>query len=395
LICQVLEGESQRGIVVRVDDSPRLRRFVGLGNGRMMNYTTYCKLKNQIRPETWEKINEALVKSAVEAERVCGEGLRLDTTAVETNIHYPTDSSLLVDVYRVLARLVRRAREIDPEAVGDQRLHEKRAKRHAAWIARKVGKKREGSEAVKKRYRALFALVARLLDWATEVGQALKTGLAQDAYTFQGALRAEAIVLDLDQYLPLGRRVLDQAQRRVLYGEVVPAADKLYSIFEPHTELLKRGKAGKPLEFGHMVLLQQTKDKLITGYEVFERRPEEPALLEPALKKHRRLLGTDPEMLAADKGFWQREKVAKLEKDVALVSICKLGKRNAKEVLREADPAFKLGQRFRAGIEGTISFFKRGFGLLRCLNKGWKHFAATVGAAVFVHNLVILARGFG
>ncbi|MHC5059213.1 MAG: ISNCY family transposase [Planctomycetota bacterium] len=395
LICQTLEGESQRGIVVRVDDSPRLRRFVRIGNGRMMNYSTYCNLKNFIRPKTWRKINEALVKSAVEAERFSGEELRLDTTAVEANIHYPTDSSLLADVYRVMARGIARAREIDPKAVGEQRLQERTVKRHAASIARKVAKKGARTDAVKGRYQALFELVARVLAWAAEVRVALREGLARNAYSFEDALRAEAIALDLEEYHPLGQRVLDQAHRRVLHGEVVPATEKIYSIFEPHTELLKRGKVGKPIEFGHMVLLQQTRDKLITGYEVFLRRPEEPELLAPALDDHRALFGADPEVLAADKGFWNGAKVAKLEERIPTVSICKMGKRNEKETAREAGSAFKLGQRFRAGIEGTISFFKRAFRLLRCLNKGWTHYQATVGATVFVHNLVVLARGYG
>ena len=218
LLCQILEGETQRGIVIRIDDSCFLRRFAGIHNGKMMNYTTYCKLKNAIRPKTWKRINLALNKTSVEAERISGEELRLDTTAVETNIHYPSDSGLLWDVYRVLARSVRGAREIDPEAVGDRRLQAKTVQRHMTWISRKAGKKRIGSSALKERYQALFGLVEGLLAWADDVAMALRQGLEQDAYTCDGALFAEAIVLDLEHYLPLGRKVLDQAQRRILHG---------------------------------------------------------------------------------------------------------------------------------------------------------------------------------
>lgn len=396
VIVQKLERESQRGLVIRIDDSSRLRRFVGIHNGKMMNFTTYCNLKNAIRPETWEQVNRALSKAAVEAGRISGEAVRLDTTAVETNIHYPTDSSLLWDVYRVVARLVREAREIDPDAVGDRRLHEKTAKRHATWISRKAGKRESTSLALKEHYHALFGLIDGILAWADDVATNLRKGLEQDAYTYDGALLAEVLAEDLDHYLPLGRRVLDQAQRRVLGGEIVPAAEKLYSIFEEHTELLKRGKAGKPIEFGHMVQLQQVESKYITDYAVFARKPNEHTLVEPALESHRALFGEDPEMLSADKGYYESmDKIARLGETIGVVSIAKKGRRSEAESEREHSDAFKAGQRFRAGVEGSISFLKRALRLARCFNKGWKHFAATVGATVFAHNLLVLARGYG
>jgi IS5 family transposase len=396
VIVQQLEAESQRGLVIRIDDSWFLRRFVGIHNGKMMDFSTYCRLKNCIRPTTWKRINRALSAAAVAAGHVSGEALRCDTTAVETNIHYPTDSSLLWDVYRVLARLVRAARELDPEIGGDRRLHERTAKRHATWISRKASKKQGVSAAMKGHYEALFGLVEGLLDWADEVATMLRQALAQNAYDYDDALAAELIVADLEHYLPLGRRVLDQARRRVLHGEVVPAADKLYSIFEPHTELLVRGKAGKPVEFGHMVHLQQVEEKYISDYEVFLRKPNEPALIDPALERHRTLFGSDPNELSADKGYYESmEKIARLGKTIEVVSIGKKGRRSEAEIRREHGEAFKAGQRFRAGIEGSISFLKRALRLARCFNKGWDHFVATVGATVFAHNLLVLARGYG
>ena len=396
VIVQTLEAETQRGLVIRIDDGCFLRRFVGIFNGKMMNYTTYCKLKNAIRPKTWQRINLALNKAAVGAERITGEELRLDTTAVETNIHYPSDSSLLWDVYRVLARLVRGTREIDPEAVGARRLQDRTARRHMTWISRKAGKKRAGSSALKEHYEDLFGLVEGLLSWADDIATALRQGLEQDAYHYEGALFVEAIALDLERYLPLGRKVLDQAQRRVLFGEVVPATQKLYSIFEEHTELLKRGKAGKPIEFGHMIHLQQVRGKYITDYDVFLRKPNERTLVDPALESHRALFGADPDELSADKGYYESmQKIDRLGDTIGVVSIGKKGRRTEKEAQRERSETFKAAQRFRAGIEGSISFLKRAFRLARCFNKGWKHFVATVGATVFAHNLLVLARGYG
>ena len=122
LLCQIIEGESLRGIVIRIDDDTFLREFVRIYNGPMIDFTRLCVLKNAIRPKTWKKINEILRGYAVDEEEISGERLRIDTTAYETNIHWPTDSSLLWDTYRVLARLVARVREIDPESVADRRL---------------------------------------------------------------------------------------------------------------------------------------------------------------------------------------------------------------------------------------------------------------------------------
>ena len=121
-LCQIIEGCSLREIVVRIDDSNYLRIFVRIFNGSMIDYTTFCRLRNQIRPQTWKRINTILARQAVKQEQITGERLRLDTTAVETNIHWPTDSSLLWDTYRTLARLIEQVREVAPSSVGDKRL---------------------------------------------------------------------------------------------------------------------------------------------------------------------------------------------------------------------------------------------------------------------------------
>jgi IS5 family transposase len=209
-------------------------------------------------------------------------------------------------------------------------------------------------------------------------------------------LVAVALLGELEHYQDLGARVVDQTKRRVLHGEKVPNDDKLFSIFEPHTELLKRGKAGKPIEFGHMVLFAQTSEKFITDYEACEKKPNEHTLVDGILHRHEKLFDSLPTTFAADKGFYESSaKLAQLEKSIDVVAIGKKGKRTPAENDREHSIAFKLGQAFRSGIEGTISFVKRCLRLHRCFNKGWQHYAATIGATVFAHNLLILARGGG
>jgi IS5 family transposase len=198
---------------------------------------------------------------------------------------------------------------------------------------------------------------------------------------------------ELEYYEPLVTRVTDQAQRRVLQGEALPADEKLYSLFEDHTELIKRGKAGKSVEFGHKILVAQTGEKFITHYQSLPQRQEDPALLPAALETYRKLFGAVPAVLAADKGFYaSAQQLARLERQIQTVSICKKGRLNAQENAREHTEAFQDGQRFRSGIEGSISVLKRAFNLQRCLFKGFRHFAASVGCAVFCHNLVLLTR---
>ena len=135
VICQITGRTSLRDTVVRIDDSNYLRRFVRIYNGPMMSFTTFCELKNAIRSKTWKKINEAFTRAAIERELINGERARLDTTAYETNIHWPTDSSLLWDTYRTIARLIKSVRDLDPEVAGDKRLQLKKIKKLYTKIA--------------------------------------------------------------------------------------------------------------------------------------------------------------------------------------------------------------------------------------------------------------------
>ncbi len=393
LLGQIVEGASLREIVIRIDDSNYLRRFTRVYNGPMMDFTTLDKLKNSIPPATWKKVNDLLGRHAVEKELISGEKVRLDTTAVETHIHYPTDSTLLWDTCRVLARLIGRARELDPGTVGDKRLHPRRAKRLAQKIGRKAGKRNAVTE-LKPLYNELIGRVEAISEWAGEVRQELLKRRKNQRYGLLDDAMAHALAEELEHYLELGAKVIDQARRRVLLGEAVLNDRKLFSIFEPHTELLQRGKAGKPVEFGHMIQIQQVGQKFITDYAAFPKKPVEHQLLEPAIETHRKLFGRYPQAVTADKGYYESvEALKNLGRKVKLVAIGKKGRRTEEETEREHDPAFRHAQRFRAGVEGTISFLKRVLGLLRCFNKGWEHFAATVGATVFGHNVLTLARG--
>jgi IS5 family transposase len=176
------------------------------------------------------------------------------------------------------------------------------------------------------------------------------------------------------------------ARRRAFDGETVPNDDKVFSIFEPHTELIKRGRRGVPVEFGHKVLLTQSKEKFITDYVVLEKNRPDEELLPLVIERHEERYGSRPESVAADKGFCPDEETYEdLEEELDYLGV----PRRTRDF---GDTLMGIWQRWRAGIEGTISCLKRVFRLARCCFRGFKNFASAIGSAVFCHNLTVLAK---
>jgi IS5 family transposase len=380
LIVMFVEQDSYRQVVVRIENSEFLRHFVGLGIQSMMDFSFLSKAFCVLSDKTWEAMNRVLAQYAKAQEKISPEKLRLDTTVYETNIHYPTDSSLLWDSFRTLARLLQQIQQELPQLALKHRFHVNKVKKLAYFITRNGGSNNKSKKRkVKSTYRKLIERVT----WIA--------GVARDALVILHGAGYDAELLV--HYIPIIERIISQAEQRVFQG-VIPAADeKIYSLFEEHTELLKRGKAGKPIEFGHKVLIAQTGEKFIHHYQVFPKRKEDKELLEPTLKAHKQLFGTGPDVLATDKGFYENMKqIITLEKNIVTVSICKKGRRSQQEYERECTEEFKEGQRFRAGCEGSISVLKRVFKLGRCFFKGFKNYAASVGCGIFCHNLVLLTR---
>lgn len=381
LVVMFVEQDSYRDVVVRIENSDFLRSFVGFGFCKpMMDFSFVGKAFAALSEETWKAVNDSLAHYAKEEEWITGEKLRTDTTAYEANIHYPTDSSLLWDSFRVLSRVLRCVQKEVPQLGMKHRYHDKKVKKLAFYIARNAKSRSKATQRkVKRTYRTLIDRVRSIAAVSKDIE------LRLDLAFFEAP--------ELALYTPIVERIIDQAARRVFGGESVPASEKVYSLFEEHTELLKRGKAGKPIEFGHKVLLAQTGEKFITHYHVMPKREEDKDLLAGTLEAHRDLFGHEPSTLAADKGFYASVKqLTKLEQTIKTVSICKKGRRTKAEEAREHGEDFQAGQRFRAGVEGSISVLKRAYKLNRCLFKGYRHFASSVGCAVFCHNLVLLTQ---
>ena len=239
------------------------------------------------------------------------------------------------------------------------------------------------------KYRRLIAITRQVVHSAREVLEKTKDECAVDLMDdiVIGALRRK-----IDHYCQLGDRVIDQSRRRVLEQEQVPNEEKIYSIFETHTDLIKRGKVQKPIEFGHKIFLAESARGLITQYRVLEGNPSDHLHVTPSLKRHKETFGFAPAWYSSDRGFFSHENI-KACQGVKLVCIPQQGgKRTASREAFEKSPEFKKGQRFRAGIEGRISVLFRGRGMKRCLADGRERFEVLVGAAVLTNNLMTIAR---
>jgi IS5 family transposase len=204
---------------------------------------------------------------------------------------------------------------------------------------------------------------------------------------------AEELRRQIDHYCGLGERVIDQARRRVLLGEQVATAEKVYSIFEPHTDLIKRGKVLTPVEFGHKVFLAESAQGLITQYNVLTGNPRDADHVEASLSRHQAMFGSAPQVYSSDRGFFSEENLAACRRSgVEMACIPQSGgTKSAEREAHEKSPVFKKAQRFRAGIEGRISVLFRGRGMKRCLAEGRERFELLIGAAVLANNLLTIA----
>jgi len=370
-----IEGTALRETVVRIAESPTLQSFVRLGTRPVPDFTFPNRAFKAIRAETWKLVNEELAGYAVKRCGVDVARIRVDTTVIESNIHYPTDSSLLWDSYRVLSRLLCAVRAEAPELC-PHRFHDRKAKKDLVYVNRYMRSTLKARQReMQRRFRHLHDSVCRLQDIATPMLRPL-VGSANLALRALGA--------ELTHYLPLTRKVCRAAERAVLKGETVPASDRVFSIFEEHTELIKRGKSNKPVEFGHAAWLAQSRSKFITDYEVMEEKIPDADLLAVSAERHKVAFRKYPDGVTADMGFRAApEEMARIQEHVATVAVPGRGQSRAN--------ISAYWHHFRAGIEGSISVLKRAFRLSICMYRGFKSFAASVGMAVFCHNLVNLA----
>ncbi len=290
---------------------------------------------------------------------------------------------------RVLTRLIGRLRELVPRDVPRFSSRKRAARKRMQKLQRMTASERASQQV--RTYKQLLAITEEVL---ANARRTLEATARSRGKTATDTLTIEELRKDLTDYCPLGDRVVDQARRRVLNGEQVPASEKLYSIFEPHTDLIKRGKINKPIEFGHKVFLAESARGLITQYRVLDGNPCDEDHVESSLKAHRETFGSFPKVFATDRGFDNaRNQKTCRQARIPCASIPQRGgKKTAQRQAFEKSPDFKKAQRFRAGIEGRISVLFRGRGMKRCLAQGKERFRVFVGVAVLANNLMKLAE---
>ncbi len=388
LILMRVKNWQYRELRERIADGYTLRGFTDFFSQPVPKHDAFNRAFNRLTPPTLRAVNEFVVRAAVELGLEDGQQLRVDTTVVQTDIHHPTDNTLLWDTVRVITRLVGHLHQALQRGVKGFRKRTRAARRRMQEIQRLTTPQRHQQQIPK--YRQLISITEQVVHGARRVLQQTRKagGKRGKGDPVIGLIRQE-----IEHYCQLGDRVLDQARRRVLQGEQVPNAEKVYSIFEPHTDLIKRGKVQTPLEFGHKVFLAESAQGLITHYEVLEGNPNDEKHVEPSLQRHREIFGHAPNLYGTDRGFYNENNLqACKQAGVRVVSIPQRGgQKTPRRQAFEKSPAFKKAQRFRAGIEGRISVLFRGRGMKRCRATGRPRFELLVGAAVLANNLMRIA----
>ncbi len=373
-------GLSYDALAFGLVDSSTYRSFCRLGFAtRALKKSTLQKNVKRVKPTTWEAINKLVVGKAQELGVENGKKVRTDCTVVESNIHHPTDSTLLGDCVRVLTRLMKRARKAFGFRATSHRL---RAKRRVLGIS--------NAKTMKARiplYRDLITVTEKTLQNAEKVAEQL----AQvECSSVADIVEAQAIAAEIQHFIPLVNQALSQTERRVLRGESVPASEKIVSIFEPHTDIIIKG--ARDVEYGHKICLTTGSSSLVTDVVVEEGNPADSTLATRSIERHRDLFGAPPRQASFDGGFAAQENLSAIKRlgveDVVFHKRCGI----AVEDMTSSKGKYKKLRAFRAGIEGTISFLKRVFGLERCLWRTWESFRAYVHASVLACNLLVVAR---
>jgi IS5 family transposase len=367
----VLEREVRANLVYR--------DFTRIGSHKVPDAKTLVRIGQVLGPEVVAQLHGRVVNLAREHKVIQGRRLRVDTTVVESNIHYPTDSSLLADGARVLTRTMKRV----GKAVGGlqtklrDRMRTIRKKALAITLSAKQ-KDERAAERRKQTYREMISVTRNIVNQAKCVIEEVSTRRRPSVK----ALREQLGVM-------VGRvnQVIRQTKARVFDGNV--HADKLVSVFEPHSEIIRKGKANRPNEFGNLVKLQEAERQIITHYEVFAQRPSDSELLIPSVETHRQQLGRTPHLVAADAGFYSAANEKALEQlGVKRISVPNRNTRSPERRRTQKSSWFRRGQNWRTGCEGRISVLKRRHGLRRCLYRGFAGMQRWVGLGVIADNLI-------
>jgi len=373
---------SYEQLAFHLGDSMSYRAFCKFGIGdRPPSDSTLKRNAKRLRPETLEKINYLLIEHAKSTGVEKGRTVRVDCTVVESNIHEPSDSKLLWDCVRVLARGMVRARDEQWVDVMfcDHRL---RAKRRMVGI--QYGKKKKDR---RNRYLDLLKVTKATVASAQQVATALRDSEVPDLLEYA---RAMALAKELEDFIGLSLRVVDQTERRVLREEKVPAKEKLVSIFEPHTDIIVKDR--RATYFGHKICLTTGTSGLVLDCTIEDGNPADSTLAVESVERQGDIFDRVPRQVAFDGGFASKANLAGL-KELGVKDVMFHKKRGLEIAdMTKSAYVFKKLRNFRAGIEAGISWLKRSFGLGRCTWRSLPSFKAYTWASLLSANLLMLAR---
>jgi len=368
------------------------REFTRIGGEKVPERSTLIKLAKCLRPEVIKAIHQKVRQLGFKNKVSAGKKMRVDTTVVEANIHYPTDSSLLGDATRVLTKTMKKIQYLVGEVGTKLRDRRRSVKYRLIEIAKACrGKAKENQQKQKQSYEQLMKITRRVVSQAETFIKEVREGV-KIAATPMRQLVVDSLAGYLAEVSVLAKRVLAQTKARILKGDT-HYKDKVLSIFEAYTEAIRKGKAAKPTEFGKLVKIQEAEHQLIIDYEVFQKRPADSDLLLPSIGEHKDTFGAVPNLVAADAGFFtaMNEQQAQAA-GVAKVSIPSRNTRSEARRKHQKQRWFRRGQRWRVGCEGRISVIKRRHGLFRSRYKGEDGMQRWVGLGVIANNLVVIGN---
>jgi len=383
----VLEREVRANLVYR--------DFTRVGAAKMPDAKTMGRWGVAMGPTVIHQIHDRIVQIARAHDVVQGRRMRVDTTVVENNIHYPTDSSLLGDGVRVLTRTMKKIAKLTGQAGAKLRDRSRGVGLRLLEIARAARGKAPPSQAkMKLAYGRLLNATGRVVGQAKRFSKEITTGVKYSL------MPASQPVLEghrqlLDEMLPRVQQVIRQTKARIFHGDS-RSEGKIVSLFEPSAEVIRKGKASKPTEFGKLVKLQEAENQIIVDYEVFARRPSDMDLLIPAIDVHHAKLGRVPRLVAADAGFYSaKNEAAAKAKGVKRVCIPNRSSKSAARKREQKKRWFRNGQRWRTGCEGRISVSKRRHGLNRSRYRGDDGMQRWVGLGVIADNVINVGLAIG
>ncbi len=383
LILKHLYQWSYKELEARVKDSLVLRWFCRVAFHAVPDGSTLWHWEHTLRPETVHALNDRVVKLAKQAKVTKGRKLRLDATCVQTEIHHPTDSGLLVDSVRVLSRFVQRAKGLVQEQVSSVqqacRSRLRTARRVAQTLHRQLRHKAEDKEAQQKElYQKLIQTTEQMVRQSQQVIAALGERTEQ---------QAKRLFKEAQQVLPLVERVIAQTRTRVLEGKKVASEKKVLSLFEPHTRAIPRHKGGAMVEFGRHVILDEVDGGIVTRYEILS-HPNEHGQAVEAVIHHQALFEHPPNLVAGDRGVHSPQTEERLKAaGVKRVTIPASGKLSEERQALERTRTWRRGYRWRAGIEGRIASLRRDFGWRKSTYHGQDGMERWLGLGVIASNL--------